>query len=98
MPKFELDSAFRPTADQPAAIASLADGIEAGERALTLLGATGTGKTMAMAATVEAVQKPAQQDAGGAALQRVPHLLPAQCGRVLRLLLRLLPARGLRPQ
>src|SRR5579884_3994991 len=59
MPKFELDSAFSPTADQPAAIRSLADGVEAGERFLTLLGATGTGKTMTMAGVVEAVQKPA---------------------------------------
>src|SRR5947209_4938614 len=59
MPKFELDPAFHPTADQPAAIESLADGVEAGERALTLLGATGTGKTMTMAGVVEAVQKPA---------------------------------------
>ena len=38
-----------------------------------------------------------QQDARGAAVQRVPHVLPGQRGRVLRLLLRLLPARGLRP-
>jgi excinuclease ABC subunit B len=59
MPKFELDSAYTPTADQPAAIASLAEGVEAGERFTTLLGATGTGKTMAMAGVVEAVQKPA---------------------------------------
>src|ERR1700751_2128095 len=59
MPKFELDAAYRPTADQPAAIASLAEGILAGEQALTLLGATGTGKTMTMAATGEGVQKPA---------------------------------------
>src|SRR5436305_1876158 len=59
MPKFELDAAYRPTADQPAAIESLAEGIEAGERFETLLGATGTGKTMTMAATIEAVQKPA---------------------------------------
>src|ERR1700757_4112478 len=59
MPKFELDAAYSPTADQPAAIESLAAGIEAGERSLTLLGATGTGKTMTMAATIEAVQKPA---------------------------------------
>jgi len=58
MPKFELDSAFRPTADQPQAITSLAEGVEAGERFLTLLGATGTGKTMTMAGVVEAVQKP----------------------------------------
>jgi len=59
MPKFELDPAFRPTADQPAAITSLADGIEQGEQFVTLLGATGTGKTMTMAGVVEAVQKPA---------------------------------------
>src|SRR5947209_16273295 len=58
MPRLELDSAFRPTADQPAAIASLADGVEADERFLTLLGATGTGKTMTMAGVIEAVQKP----------------------------------------
>jgi excinuclease ABC subunit B len=58
MPKFELDSAFSPTADQPAAVASLAEGIEAGEKFQTLLGATGTGKTMTMAATIEAVQRP----------------------------------------
>jgi excinuclease ABC subunit B len=59
MPLFELDSAFSPTADQPAAIESLASGIEGGERFQTLLGATGTGKTMTMAATIAAVQRPA---------------------------------------
>jgi excinuclease ABC subunit B len=58
MPKFELDSAFRPTADQPQAIASLAEGVEDNERFATLLGATGTGKTMTMAGVIEAVQKP----------------------------------------
>src|SRR5438309_2389111 len=58
MPPFKLDSVYSPTADQPAAITSLAEGIEAGERSLTLLGATGTGKTMTMAGVVEAVQKP----------------------------------------
>jgi excinuclease ABC subunit B len=58
MPKFELDPAFRPTADQPQAIASLSEGVRNGERYLTLLGATGTGKTMTMAGVVEAVHKP----------------------------------------
>jgi excinuclease ABC subunit B len=58
MPNFELDSAFSPTADQPAAVESLAQGIEGGERFQTLLGATGTGKTMTMAATIAAVQRP----------------------------------------
>ena len=59
MPKFELDGAYSPTADQPAAIVSIAEGIESGERFVTLLGATGTGKTMTMAGTIAAVQKPA---------------------------------------
>ena len=58
MPDFKLDSAFTPTADQPKAIESLAEGVNAGERFQTLLGATGTGKTMTMAATIEAVQRP----------------------------------------
>ena len=59
MPEFVLDAAYTPTADQPAAIESLAAGIESGESSLTLLGATGTGKTMTMAGVIEAVQKPA---------------------------------------
>ncbi len=50
MPPFKLDSAFTPTADQPKAIAALAEGMGEGERFQTLLGATGTGKTMTMAA------------------------------------------------
>src|ERR671918_1742464 len=59
MPPFKLDAVYSPTADQPNAIATLARGIERGDRGLTLLGATGTGKTMTMAATIEAVQRPA---------------------------------------
>ncbi len=58
MPPFRLDSAFAPTADQPRAIAGLADGVCAGERFQTLLGATGTGKTMTMAGVIQEVQKP----------------------------------------
>src|ERR671917_1489207 len=59
MPPFKLDAVYSPTADQPNAIATLARGIERGDTGLTLLGATGTGKTMTMAATIEAVQRPA---------------------------------------
>jgi excinuclease ABC subunit B len=58
MPAFKLDSVFTPTADQPQAIAALAEGVEQGERFQTLLGATGTGKTMTMAGVIEAVQRP----------------------------------------
>ena len=59
MPEFMLNPAYTPTADQPKAIEGLAAGIEAGERFQTLLGATGTGKTFTMAATIAAVQRPA---------------------------------------
>ncbi len=59
MPPFKLDAAFAPTADQPRAIEALAEGVQEGERFQTLLGATGTGKTMTMAAVIEAVQRPA---------------------------------------
>jgi excinuclease ABC subunit B len=53
-----LNPAYTPTADQPKAIAGLADGLGEGERFQTLLGATGTGKTFTMAATIAAVQRP----------------------------------------
>jgi excinuclease ABC subunit B len=58
VPGFELDTTYSPAADQPKAISSLSEGILAGERAMTLLGATGTGKTMTMAATIAEVQRP----------------------------------------
>jgi excinuclease ABC subunit B len=59
MPAFKLDPVFTPTADQPKAIASLSEGVCEGERFQTLLGATGTGKTMTMAGVIAEVQKPA---------------------------------------
>src|SRR3954454_10237198 len=58
MPEFTLNPAYTPTADQPKAIAGLAEGLATGERFQTLLGATGTGKTFTMAATIAAVQRP----------------------------------------
>src|SRR5687768_16617280 len=59
MPEFRLTPAYTPTADQPTAIASLADGLGDGERFLMLLGATGTGKTFTMAGVIERMQRPA---------------------------------------
>ncbi|MDQ3823698.1 MAG: excinuclease ABC subunit UvrB [Actinomycetota bacterium] len=59
MPQFKTSDAYQPTGDQPGAIAQLSEGIVAGERFQTLLGATGTGKTATMAWIVEQVQKPA---------------------------------------
>jgi excinuclease ABC subunit B len=59
MPDFRLDSAYTPTADQPKAIQEIADAVRRGDRATTLLGATGTGKTMTMAGVVQELQRPA---------------------------------------
>jgi excinuclease ABC subunit B len=58
VPEFRLDPIFTPAADQPKAIDGVAEGVTAGERFVTLLGATGTGKTMTMAGVIERVQKP----------------------------------------
>ena len=55
---FKVEAPFAPTGDQPTAIQSLTEGIERGEWAQVLLGATGTGKTFTMAKVIEAVQKP----------------------------------------
>ncbi|HTA40787.1 MAG TPA: excinuclease ABC subunit UvrB [Candidatus Acidoferrales bacterium] len=56
--KFELVAPFALAGDQPAATQSLAEGVLRGDRIQTLLGVTGSGKTMAMARVVELVQKP----------------------------------------
>lgn len=49
MNKFELTSAYRPTGDQPEAIAQLTEGVLEGVPAQTLLGVTGSGKTFTIA-------------------------------------------------
>ena len=56
--KFELASQYKPTGDQPQAIAQLAEGINSGIQAQTLLGVTGSGKTFTMANVIERVQRP----------------------------------------
>lgn len=55
---FKLISPYKPTGDQPEAISQLVKGINEGERAQTLLGVTGSGKTFTIANVVEQVQKP----------------------------------------
>ncbi|MBA3690664.1 MAG: excinuclease ABC subunit UvrB [Actinobacteria bacterium] len=57
MPPFRIASEFRPAGDQPAAVERLSEGVRAGERHQTLLGATGTGKTFTIAHVIEQVQK-----------------------------------------
>lgn len=58
MPRFELVSKYQPTGDQPAAIAQLTAGLNAGVREQTLLGVTGSGKTFTMANLIQNVQRP----------------------------------------
>ena len=58
MPRFEIHSPFEPKGDQPAAIEELSSGIERGTRFQTLLGATGTGKTLTMAHVIERHRRP----------------------------------------
>jgi excinuclease ABC subunit B len=53
-----LRSEFRPAGDQPAAIEQLTAAVRAGDEHVTLLGATGTGKTFTIAHVVEQVQRP----------------------------------------
>ena len=55
---YKLDSAYKPTGDQPEAIAQLVAGVNAGLPAQTLLGVTGSGKTFTMANVIEQVKRP----------------------------------------
>lgn len=56
--KFKLVSEYSPTGDQPEAIEALVSGIEAGERAQTLIGVTGSGKTFTMANVITRLNRP----------------------------------------
>lgn len=58
MPKFDLQSAYQPSGDQPQAIEQLTRGVLEGERAQTLLGVTGSGKTFTIANVIKNVDKP----------------------------------------
>ena len=55
---FKLVSTYKPTGDQPEAIAKLVEGIKRGDKEQTLLGVTGSGKTFTMANIISQVQKP----------------------------------------
>ncbi|REJ90193.1 MAG: excinuclease ABC subunit UvrB [Planctomycetota bacterium] len=59
MSRFQLNSDFQPAGDQPAAIDALVRGLHDGKRSQVLLGATGTGKTFAMANVIAAFDRPA---------------------------------------
>jgi len=55
---FQLISQFQPSGDQPDAIKSLTDGIQAGKKGQVLLGVTGSGKTFTMANVISRIQRP----------------------------------------
>ncbi|MFN8223768.1 MAG: excinuclease ABC subunit UvrB [Gaiellales bacterium] len=59
MPALRVTADYRPLGDQPRAIDELVASVAAGNRAQTLLGATGTGKTATMAWAIERLQRPA---------------------------------------
>jgi excinuclease ABC subunit B len=58
VPPFKVVSGFAPSGDQPAAIDQLTAAVQAGDQHVTLLGATGTGKTFTIAHVIERVQRP----------------------------------------
>ena len=58
MNEFQLVSKYSPNGDQPQAIETLVEGIKAGKRMQTLLGATGTGKTFTISNVIKEVNKP----------------------------------------
>jgi len=55
---FHLESAYKPTGDQPEAIRQLVDGVNGGDRAQVLLGVTGSGKTFTMANVIKELNRP----------------------------------------
>lgn len=58
MGTFQLHSPFKPTGDQPRAIAQLVASVQAGHRAQTLLGVTGSGKTFTIANVIQQLERP----------------------------------------
>ena len=58
MQVFDLQAPYQPNGDQPQAIAELVEGVRAGKRHQTLLGATGTGKTFTISNVIQQIKKP----------------------------------------
>ena len=99
---FDLTTEYQPTGDQPRAIGELVAGLAARRPAPGAAGRHRLGQDLhhrqrgRQGEAADAGHRP-QQDPGGPALRRVQGALPRERRRVLRQLLRLLPARGLRP-
>ena len=58
MNEFKLKAPYKPTGDQPQAIAELVKGFKEGNQCQTLLGVTGSGKTFTMTNVIQKIQKP----------------------------------------
>lgn len=99
---FKLHSEFKPAGDQPEAIRKLEEGLEDGLAHQTLLGVTGSGKTFTIANVIADLNRPtmvlAPNKTLAAQLYGEMKAFFPECGGILRLLLRLLPAGSLRAQ
>ena len=100
--KLVIQSEFEPKGDQPEAIRELVEGVKRHDRTQVLLGRDRLGQNLHHGQGDRGDAAPgahprAEQNFGGAALRRVQVVLPRQRGGIFRLLLRLLPAGGLRP-
>ena len=103
MDKFKLVSPYSPTGDQPQAIDLLCAGLEAGMPWQTLLGITGSGKTFTMANVIARLNRPTLVLAHNKTLAaqlctEFRTFFPENAVRILRVVLRLLSARGVRPR
>jgi excinuclease UvrABC helicase subunit UvrB len=97
---FKLFSDYEPRGDQPDAVKALVRGVEAGEKHQVLLGVTGSGKTFTMARVIEHANRPALVLAHNKTLaaqlyHEFQSFFPPERRRILRQLLRLLPAGSL---
>lgn len=97
--RFILKAPYKPTGDQPEAIAQLTDGLLKGDKCQTLLGVTGSGKTFTMANVIANLNRPTLVLAHNKTLAaqlctEFKEFFSGQRGGVFRQLLRLLPAGG----
>ena len=102
MPGLHVSAAYQPTGDQPRAIGELSEAITRGDQYQTLLGATATGKTTPWRGVIEQVQQPTLVIAHNKTLaaqlcNEFREYFPYERRRVLRELLRLLPAEAYLP-
>src|SRR6185295_14625447 len=58
MPQFQIQSEYKPSGDQPKAIAELIEGIRRGDHAQVLLGVTGSGKTFTISNVIAEIGQP----------------------------------------